>query len=582
MILNKQTPAGALAGDSSVAFRVIHSVESGLVGDTGLIIAAEFDAVNEVGAGTKTLAIKAVGDVEVHGALAVDGPFEFAGSDLVLGDKQKIILGDSGQIIFHDGSSFREGDSAIYTYINDILLSNTTPISGWTAYTPTWTGSSGNPVIGNGIITGLWRRVGSDMEVQIYVYSGSTTTFGSGLYSWTIPSGYTIDTAKVLGFVIAVDESEVEGNGVVLQASTDRFDTRIVLDSANPTTSVGMWTHRTLSGSNPVYVNGNQRIGNGTPFIPSGAGHSWQMSFKVPISQWTTNINLVTDFTEYAYNTSTNATTSDITSFGYGTQGNSFGAITATLDRRIRFTRPVQMTDLIVSEVSADGLTWIPVSQVLSNESTYDIYPFQVQNGVYYGFGRLTKINPTDYNVAFGTYCQPSGTFGSVGVAWSIPNTAGAKWRVRKTSQGNFAEQTPAIIYFPRDTTSRVLVNAVAIPGSGFSGAIQATGVAGIPADAKAILVDVWYPSYVMSVSGNTQAIFFSDNNVSTPSSSTSHPFYRYDSYFSSAITTPPKELIIPLNVNGQFYTYNGGAGNMSSCNYSVVAKGYLTGGIST
>lgn len=59
--------------------------------------------------------------------------------------------------------------------------------SAWTSYVPTWTGTTTNPVIGNGTITGAYRRIGKTIEFRISVTAGSTTTFGTGVFQLTLP-----------------------------------------------------------------------------------------------------------------------------------------------------------------------------------------------------------------------------------------------------------------------------------------------------------------------------------------------------------------------------------------------------------
>lgn len=61
---------------------------------------------------------------------------------------------------------------------------------GWTSYTPSWTGSGGNPAIGNGTLTGRYRRSsgGDHVFFTIRILMGSTTTYGSGVWRVTYPS----------------------------------------------------------------------------------------------------------------------------------------------------------------------------------------------------------------------------------------------------------------------------------------------------------------------------------------------------------------------------------------------------------
>lgn len=68
-------------------------------------------------------------------------------------------------------------------------LTNNLKVIGdsWTAYTPVWTGATTNPVIGNGSITGAYQALGKHISFRIIIVAGSTTTFGSGAYSFTYP-----------------------------------------------------------------------------------------------------------------------------------------------------------------------------------------------------------------------------------------------------------------------------------------------------------------------------------------------------------------------------------------------------------
>lgn len=55
------------------------------------------------------------------------------------------------------------------------------------SYSTTWAGAGGNPAIVNGSITAVYRRVGGLVAFHIKVTAGSSTTYGSGLYSLTLP-----------------------------------------------------------------------------------------------------------------------------------------------------------------------------------------------------------------------------------------------------------------------------------------------------------------------------------------------------------------------------------------------------------
>ena len=57
----------------------------------------------------------------------------------------------------------------------------------WTPFTPAWTGSTTNPSIGNGTLTGRYTKMGRTVMCEIFVAPGSTTNFGSGTYLLTVP-----------------------------------------------------------------------------------------------------------------------------------------------------------------------------------------------------------------------------------------------------------------------------------------------------------------------------------------------------------------------------------------------------------
>jgi hypothetical protein len=76
------------------------------------------------------------------------------------------------------------GNTTTYKVTREVLLGSQIP---WTSYTPVWTASSLNPVIGNGTITGNYAVIGKTCFVRGNVAMGSTTTFGSGEWYISMP-----------------------------------------------------------------------------------------------------------------------------------------------------------------------------------------------------------------------------------------------------------------------------------------------------------------------------------------------------------------------------------------------------------
>ncbi len=83
----------------------------------------------------------------------------------------------------------------------------TTGLGAWTAYTPVWTGTSTNPVIGNGTITGKYCKTGRLVVGSFTITVGSTTTFGSGGYVVSLPFSSATGGLDALGTATCYDSS---------------------------------------------------------------------------------------------------------------------------------------------------------------------------------------------------------------------------------------------------------------------------------------------------------------------------------------------------------------------------------------
>jgi len=78
-------------------------------------------------------------------------------------------------------------------------------LGAWTTYTPTWTCSGTAPAIGNGTLSGRYQRLfGRTYLVQIYLLAGSTTTFGTGVWSFATPGGLSTAAAYPVGVGLAL------------------------------------------------------------------------------------------------------------------------------------------------------------------------------------------------------------------------------------------------------------------------------------------------------------------------------------------------------------------------------------------
>lgn len=57
----------------------------------------------------------------------------------------------------------------------------------WTSWTMAWTAATTNPTIGNGTITGRYIQLGKLVVATARISQGTTTSFGSGAYSFSLP-----------------------------------------------------------------------------------------------------------------------------------------------------------------------------------------------------------------------------------------------------------------------------------------------------------------------------------------------------------------------------------------------------------
>ena len=104
----------------------------------------------------------------------------------------KTIIDAKGDLIA--GTAADTAQRLAVSATNDmVLMSDSTAATGlvwsatWTSFTPTWTATTTNPVIGNGTLAGKYIKIGKTVIAQYHLVAGSTTTFGSGNYRFSLP-----------------------------------------------------------------------------------------------------------------------------------------------------------------------------------------------------------------------------------------------------------------------------------------------------------------------------------------------------------------------------------------------------------
>lgn len=81
-------------------------------------------------------------------------------------------------------------------FANYGLSSAVTP---WTAYTPLWSTTGTPPAIGNGTLIGAYRQMGKTVLCRFYMLAGSTTTFGTGGWRFTLPFAIGVNAQSMFG-----------------------------------------------------------------------------------------------------------------------------------------------------------------------------------------------------------------------------------------------------------------------------------------------------------------------------------------------------------------------------------------------
>ena len=383
-----------------------------------------------------------------------------------------------------------------------------TAISGWTQF-PMLFGGATPPTKGT-ITTDVaqWRRVGSVMEITYHLVQTANGVAGTGDYIYLLPPGYTIDFSKL----------ETAGGtslGFTLPSTTHIVTAALELIGqveALPTTANGLYLEIQAGLLNTTAHQSSTNRGLDTV-------QEVHFNVSVPIAQWTTNINLVTDFTEYASNSSS-TDLDDTTSFVYGSQGATgiIGVTNLTLARkkRIRFQRPAQPTDLVVIEVFDDISNRWSVGTIQAN-GVNAICTYQMAYGTTFGGMSLIGVTGsiTDWDVQFATTAE--------GISnWGNANYVGNKWRVRKTSQGNFAEMVKQINNVADANLSTALVVSTSTNTAGVWS--PAVTMVGTPAGIKAAwcLCSIYFSSAgaantslaVEAATGYTLSDITSGNNI--------------------------------------------------------------------
>jgi hypothetical protein len=68
--------------------------------------------------------------------------------------------------------------------------------SEWTAYLPTFNTTNNDASLGNGSLSGRWRRNGDSADISVRLAWGSTTASGTGDFRFSLPIGLRVDPSR--------------------------------------------------------------------------------------------------------------------------------------------------------------------------------------------------------------------------------------------------------------------------------------------------------------------------------------------------------------------------------------------------
>ena len=156
----------------------------------------------------------------------------------------------------------------------------------------TITGSTSNPTKGATAVDKMWtRRVGDNLEVRIEYVQSATGSAGSGDYLVSLPAGFSIDTNKVTA------DSAIEGGASDYTLNNSVGSANLGVTNNNLVGAVCVFdaTRIRIFGITTDGVGVNRGAWGSTFYSLNTANVFMTASFSVPISGWSSNVQLSND-----------------------------------------------------------------------------------------------------------------------------------------------------------------------------------------------------------------------------------------------------------------------------------------------
>lgn len=143
---------------------------------------------------------------------------------------------------------------AMATAINSAI-----PNTNWTAYTPTWGNTGTANTLGNATISGRYHVINKRVFFKVQFVFGSTSTAGSGVYTFTLPLTAVANTSprQCLGSAVILDASVGNYGGTVEQFTTT---TCVVYNTNAVTNGVSGTVPMTWVSTDSIAIQGSYEI----------------------------------------------------------------------------------------------------------------------------------------------------------------------------------------------------------------------------------------------------------------------------------------------------------------------------------
>lgn len=126
----------------------------------------------------------------------------------------------------------------------------------WQSYAVAWTAATTNPALGNGTLAGAWCKIGRTVFWRVQLVMGSTTTYGSGAWYFSLPTP-AVAAAAVSGFPCANWSGTPAGGRSTGTALIDSVTTRAFLAISGGATAVASTAPAVWASGNTLYICGS-------------------------------------------------------------------------------------------------------------------------------------------------------------------------------------------------------------------------------------------------------------------------------------------------------------------------------------